>query len=81
MGILLMFRDLYIRLRNVNAFVAVPILLLDGVRVVRMRKRNGQAKGTGGGWTPSGGVEVSGGFEHNLFIKVELIRAYAGPGL
>ena len=46
-----------------------------------MCERDGQAEWTRVGWTTSGGVEVASGFEHDLFIEIELVRANAGASL
>lgn len=79
--ILFFLRDLDVWLGNINALIPVPVRLVYSVWVVWVCKRNSKAKRTGRRWPASGSIEVSGGFEHNLFIKIELIRAYAWPSL
>lgn len=46
-----------------------------------MCEGNRQAEWTRVRWPTSGGVQVPGGFEHDLLVKVELIRADARASL
>ena len=65
---------------NVNALIQVPVLCRYGVRVVRVRHGHRQAKRLLGVVSHMV-VQVLAGFEHHLFVKVELVASHAGAGL
>ena len=79
--VLLFLRDGHGRKRNILTLVPIPIFSMNGIRVMWVCERDSQAEWTRIGWTTSGGVEVPSGFEHDLLIEVELIRANAGASL
>lgn len=81
MGILLLLRNLYLRQRNLLILIAVPVFLVDRVRVMRMSQGNSKAEGTIGRFASCGRVEVACRLEHDFFVEIELVRADTGPCL
>lgn len=79
--ILLILRDVDLRQGYILAFISVPVFFVDGVRVVRVRQRDGQAEGTSGLSFTCGGVKVADALVHDFLVKVQLVGADAGTCL
>ncbi|MDT4801954.1 hypothetical protein FQZ97_346690 [compost metagenome] len=78
--VLLVLRQLGLRQRDVLVAVQVPVLAGDGVGIVGMGQRHGQAERLLGAH-PHMVVEVLARLEHHFLVEIQLVGAHAGPGL
>ena len=73
MWILLFLWNIHLGEWNLDVLVKIPVFSVYGVRVVRVSKGHCQTKRPCRRGAASGGVEVSGRFEHDFLVEVELI--------
>lgn len=80
-GILVLIRDCHVGKRDLFVLIAIPIFLVDGVRIMGVGEGDGEAERAIGGFASGGGVEVASRLEHDLFVEVKLVGADAGASL